>query len=134
VIPIGGFSGSDPAPTLAQFKKMVADGQITYFVGGGMGGGSQPGSTGTGTGTSPGQTGTATTPGAPSGTGTQPGTTGTQPGGTTGSQPGSTTGGGNRGGFGDRGTSSSISTWVEENFTAVTVGGTTIYDLTKPKS
>lgn len=39
VMAIGGFNGSDPSPTLAQFKKYVEDGRIHYFVpGGGMGG------------------------------------------------------------------------------------------------
>ncbi|QES42551.1 glycosyl transferase [Streptomyces venezuelae] len=39
VMAIGGFNGSDPSPTLAQFKKYVADGDIHYFIaGGGMGG------------------------------------------------------------------------------------------------
>ncbi|CAM5266559.1 glycosyltransferase family 39 protein [Streptomyces fimicarius] [Streptomyces griseus] len=39
VMAIGGFNGSDPSPTLAQFKKYVAEGKIHYFVsGGGMGG------------------------------------------------------------------------------------------------
>ncbi|WP_405549489.1 glycosyltransferase family 39 protein [Streptomyces microflavus] len=76
VMAIGGFNGSDPSPTLAQFKKYVAEGRIHYFVsGGGMGGG--------------------------------------------------TGGGGN-------GTSSQISSWVTENFTEVTVGSATFYDLTKP--
>ncbi|WP_329545241.1 glycosyltransferase family 39 protein [Streptomyces sp. NBC_01356] len=32
VMPIGGFSGGDPAPTLARFKQYVADGKIHYFV------------------------------------------------------------------------------------------------------
>ncbi|MBQ1117198.1 glycosyltransferase family 39 protein [Streptomyces anulatus] len=71
VMAIGGFNGSDPSPTLAQFKKYVAEGKIHYFVsGGGMGGNS--------------------------------------------------------------GTSSQISSWVTENFTAVTVGSATFYDLTRP--
>ncbi|MFI1567559.1 ArnT family glycosyltransferase [Streptomyces sp. NPDC020490] len=40
VMAIGGFNGTDPSPTLAQFKKYVAEGKIHYFVaGGGMGGG-----------------------------------------------------------------------------------------------
>ncbi|HEX3488883.1 MAG TPA: glycosyltransferase family 39 protein [Streptosporangiaceae bacterium] len=40
VMAIGGFTGSDPAPTLAQFKAYVAAGDITYYIaGGGMGGG-----------------------------------------------------------------------------------------------
>ncbi|MFD0416615.1 ArnT family glycosyltransferase [Streptomyces sp. NPDC127108] len=76
VMAIGGFNGSDPSPTLAQFKSYVADGRIHYFVaGGGMGGG--------------------------------------------------------RGG-GSEGTSSKITAWVEENFTEVTAGDATFYDLTKP--
>ncbi|MFE1266457.1 ArnT family glycosyltransferase [Streptomyces sp. NPDC058758] len=68
VMAIGGFNGSDPSPTLAQFQRYVAEGRIHYFIGGGgMGGGS------------------------------------------------------------------GISGWVEENFTAVTVGNATFYDLTAPK-
>ncbi|MFE3683464.1 ArnT family glycosyltransferase [Streptomyces sp. NPDC059095] len=40
VMAIGGFNGSDPSPTLDQFKKYVAEGKIHYFIsGGGMGGG-----------------------------------------------------------------------------------------------
>ncbi|HEX4429237.1 MAG TPA: glycosyltransferase family 39 protein [Frankiaceae bacterium] len=40
VMAIGGFSGSDPSPTLAQFEAFVKAGQIHYFIaGGGMGGG-----------------------------------------------------------------------------------------------
>ncbi|WP_433319246.1 ArnT family glycosyltransferase [Micromonospora sp. CA-269861] len=35
VMPIGGFNGSDPSPTLAQFQRYVADGKIHYFLGGG---------------------------------------------------------------------------------------------------
>ncbi len=40
VIGIGGFSGHDPAPTLAQFQQWVAQGQVHYVVadGGGRGG------------------------------------------------------------------------------------------------
>jgi len=82
VMPIGGFSGSDPSPTLAQFQSYVASGKIHYFI--------------------------ASTSGP----------------------------GGGRGGAGQRvggeGGSSSISTWVSENFTAQTVGGVTVYDLTAP--
>jgi hypothetical protein len=32
---IGGFNGSDPSPTLAQFQQYVASGKIHYFLGGG---------------------------------------------------------------------------------------------------
>jgi 4-amino-4-deoxy-L-arabinose transferase-like glycosyltransferase len=38
VMAMGGFSGSDPAITLAQFQQYVAQGKIHYFVGGGGGG------------------------------------------------------------------------------------------------
>jgi 4-amino-4-deoxy-L-arabinose transferase-like glycosyltransferase len=74
VMAIGGFNGSDPSPTLAQFKQYVADGKIHYFIasGGGMG-----------------------------------------------------RGGMNAGGS----TSTEISSWVTENFTAQTVDGVTMYDL-----
>lgn len=72
VMPIGGFNGSDPSPTLAQFKRYVAEGRIHYFISGGVGrsnGGSDA--------------------------------------------------------------SSQIAAWVEDNFTATTVGGVTLYDLTE---
>ncbi|WMF04532.1 glycosyltransferase family 39 protein [Micromonospora robiginosa] len=35
VMPVGGFNGSDPSPTLAQFQRYVADGRIHWFLGGG---------------------------------------------------------------------------------------------------
>jgi hypothetical protein len=38
VMAIGGFTGSDPSPTLAQFQKYVADGDVRYYLGGGRGG------------------------------------------------------------------------------------------------
>ncbi len=76
VMAIGGFNGSDPSPTLAQFKAYVAAGKIHYFLAGGTGGGSQGGS----------------------------------------------------------GTASQISSWVTANFTKVTIGGQTFYDLTQPTS
>ncbi|MFI2118183.1 glycosyltransferase family 39 protein [Streptomyces rubiginosohelvolus] len=97
VMAIGGFNGSDPSPTLAQFKKYVAEGKIHYFVsGGGMGGSMRGGAAGEGGG-----------------------------GGGTGGGPG---------GMGSSGTSSQISSWVTENFTEVTVGSATFYDLTQPTS
>ena len=37
VMAIGGFNGSDPSPTLAEFKQYVADGRIHYFIGSGGG-------------------------------------------------------------------------------------------------
>jgi 4-amino-4-deoxy-L-arabinose transferase-like glycosyltransferase len=50
VMTIGGFSGSDPAPTLAQFQQLVAEGQVRYVLvsRNGVGGAGGPrGSTGT---------------------------------------------------------------------------------------
>jgi 4-amino-4-deoxy-L-arabinose transferase-like glycosyltransferase len=76
VMAIGGFNGTDPAPTLAQFQRYVSEGRIHYFIGGGGFGGG-PGGFGGG---------------------------------------GSTTG-------------SQIASWVQQNFSASTVGGVTIYDL-----
>lgn len=65
VIAIGGWNGSDPAPTLAEFEALVAEGKVRYFVAGG-----------------------------------------------------------------GRGGTSEIGEWVAANFTATTVGGQTLYDLT----
>jgi hypothetical protein len=73
VMAIGGFNGTDPAPTLAQFQAMVAKGEIHYYVG-----------------------------------------------------RGSSSFGGGTG-------SSAIASWVAAHFTAQTVGGTTVYDLTQAK-
>ncbi|MEV4706048.1 glycosyltransferase family 39 protein [Actinoplanes sp. NPDC049316] len=39
VMAIGGFNGSDPSPTLAQFQEYVAEKKIHYFIGGGGFGG-----------------------------------------------------------------------------------------------
>jgi len=38
IMAIGGFNGTDPAPSLAEFKQLVAQGKIHYFIGGGGGG------------------------------------------------------------------------------------------------
>ncbi|MFF2214571.1 ArnT family glycosyltransferase [Streptomyces antibioticus] len=76
VMAIGGFNGTDPSPTLAQFKEYVAEGRIHYFISSGTGGGMG----------------------------------------------------------GSDGTSSQISTWVQENFKEVTVGSATFYDLTQQTS
>ena len=45
VMPIGGFNGTDPSPTLAQFKALVAGHRIHYFIAGGRAG-PGPGATG----------------------------------------------------------------------------------------
>ncbi|HVV76499.1 MAG TPA: glycosyltransferase family 39 protein [Mycobacteriales bacterium] len=49
VMAIGGFNGTDPSPTLAQFEQWVNEGKIHYFIPGGTGAG--PGG-GSGSGTS----------------------------------------------------------------------------------
>ncbi len=78
VMPIGGFNGSDPSPTLAQFQDYVADGRIHFYIAGGGGGTGGPG--------------------------------------------------------GGSGNGSEITQWVQQNFTAVTVDGVTLYDLTSPSA
>ena len=78
VMAVGGFNGTDPAPTLAQFQALVAADKIHYFVGGGTAMGGRGASTDTG-------------------------------------------------GSDD---ATRIARWVQENFAATTVGGTTVYDLT----
>jgi len=35
VFAVGGFNGTDPAPTLAEFQELVHNGQIHYFIGDG---------------------------------------------------------------------------------------------------
>jgi hypothetical protein len=39
VMAIGGFNGTDPTPTLAQFQQYVREGTIHYFISGGRFGG-----------------------------------------------------------------------------------------------
>lgn len=92
VMAIGGFNGTDPSPTLAQFQQWVSQGKIHYFLasGQGMRGGFGGGGFGGG---------------------------GFGPGGSDG-----------------RGTSTSITSWVESHYTATTVGGVIVYDLTTPPS
>ncbi len=48
VMAIGGFTGSDPAPTLAEFEKLVAAHEIHYFVASGGGAGGPGGGSGHG--------------------------------------------------------------------------------------
>ena len=70
VMAVGGFTGSDPSPTLAEFQTYVTNGDIHYFVAGG---------------------------------------------------------GPGRG-------NSEITQWVQQHFTAQTIGSQTVYDLTAPTS
>jgi hypothetical protein len=39
IMAIGGFNGTDPTPTLAQFEQYVRGGKVHYFISGGVGGG-----------------------------------------------------------------------------------------------
>jgi hypothetical protein len=73
---VGGFNGTDPAPTLAEFQSLVRQRKIHYFVG---------------------------------------------------------TGGGMPGGRAMSGSDAArlIGAWVAANFTATTVDGTVLYDLTR---
>jgi hypothetical protein len=48
VMAVGGFNGTDPAPTLEQFQALVAAKKIHYFVGGGTATGGRGTSTNTG--------------------------------------------------------------------------------------
>ncbi|MEV0197281.1 glycosyltransferase family 39 protein [Nonomuraea sp. NPDC050691] len=84
VMAVGGFNGTDPAPTLARFKQYVAEKKIHYFVGTGMGMGGRAGGMGG-------------------------------------------MGGSDSGGSDD---AAQIAAWVQETFTATTVGGVTVFDLT----
>jgi 4-amino-4-deoxy-L-arabinose transferase-like glycosyltransferase len=45
VMAIGGFNGTDPAPSLAQFQSYVRDGKVHYFIAGGGRGGADSGDT-----------------------------------------------------------------------------------------
>jgi hypothetical protein len=107
VLGIGGFMGSDPYPTLNQFKSYVASGQIRYFVSGPMFGGRFGGGF-------PGIPEPALPGGFPRGDGGDPAR-------------------GGPGGFAN-GTSAQISQWVTEHFNATTVGGQTIYSLSQSKT
>jgi 4-amino-4-deoxy-L-arabinose transferase-like glycosyltransferase len=72
VMAIGGFNGTDPAPTLAQFQTYVREGKVHYFIAGGRGAGASSTS------------------------------------------------------------AAEITAWVASHYSAQTVNGATVYDLTKP--
>ncbi len=122
VMGIGGFMGGDPAPTLAKFQEYAAAGQIHYFVVGGGFGGAGGGAGGGGAG--------APDPAvllaqAPASARDDPRFQEFAEMAEQGRLPG--------GGADGRG-SSEISTWVEQHYTATTVGGRTVYDLTQPRT
>jgi 4-amino-4-deoxy-L-arabinose transferase-like glycosyltransferase len=157
VMAIGGFIGTDPAPSLAEFKKLVAAHKIHYYVaraggfagpfGGGLGGG-------TGTDGRFGDLGDFGGRGAGGyGRSGDFGSRGAGADGRSGDFGGRGAGADGRSGdFGDRGAdadgspaevggasgfgggattdAAQISAWVQAHFTAKTVGGMTVYNLT----
>ncbi|MFI6133711.1 ArnT family glycosyltransferase [Micromonospora sp. NPDC051141] len=83
VMGLGGFTGSDPAPTLTEFQRHVADGDVRYLVATGGVGGTMPGA------------------GGPMATSASV---------------------------------AAITDWVSSTFASTTIGGRTVYDLTKEKN
>jgi 4-amino-4-deoxy-L-arabinose transferase-like glycosyltransferase len=118
VMAIGGFRGTDPAPSLARFERLVSEHKIHYYVaGGGPGGRGGFGGAGAGPGGGLAERGAGGAGGDPAGRGA-----------------GGFGGFGGFGGAGGPGGSSTdaaqISAWVQAHFTAQTVGGMTVYNLT----
>jgi 4-amino-4-deoxy-L-arabinose transferase-like glycosyltransferase len=107
VMTIGGFLGTDPAPTLEQFQAAVAAGEIRYFV--------------VGTGPGPGADPDRLLEQAPASVREDPRFQEFLDEIRSGRGPMS------------GGTASAVSTWVQGTFTPVTVGGTTVYDLAQPR-
>jgi 4-amino-4-deoxy-L-arabinose transferase-like glycosyltransferase len=122
VMAIGGFRGTDPAPSLAKFEKLVAAHKIHYYVagGGGFGGRGGGGFPGAGLG------------GRGTGAGTDFGDRGAGDLGDRGTGGFGGRGAGGAGGGGASTDEAQISAWVEAHFTATTVGGETVYNLTAP--
>jgi len=114
VMAIGGFNGTDPHPSLAEFVNLVSEGKVHYFIAGGgfdgLGGGIG-GFDGLGGGI--GGFGGRLGPGLGTGLGALRGA-----------------GGGPQ----ESRDSQAITSWVESHYTAKVVGGVTLYDLTQPKS
>ena len=149
VMAIGGFSGGDPAITLARFKQLVGEGKIHYYVvGGGPGGfghrglpgGFGPPSGGFRGGPAPG--GIPGVGGLAGGGGFGGPSASTSPlgglrgGGLPGSAgfPGARAGAGGPGGpGGGERVESQIQSWVSSHFKSSTVGATTVYYLTRSR-
>ncbi|GAA1415459.1 glycosyltransferase family 39 protein [Kitasatospora putterlickiae] len=117
VMAMGGFSASDNSPTLEQFKRYVAKGEIHYLVAGGRMPGRGPAPA---VPAGPDGGSASGTPAAPGGPGDGP-----QP---PGAGPTAVPGGGDGNQIGE------IESWVEENFQKITVDTRTVYDLTRRKS
>ena len=125
IMAIGGFNGTDPTPTLAQFKKLVSERKVHYYIAGG-----RAGPTAGGAGGFQGPRRFQRAGGFPG-----PGGAGFPGGGFPG-------GVGVGGGVGAPGAgtsqansmSSQIVSWVESHFSSTTVDGVTVYDLLSPTS
>jgi 4-amino-4-deoxy-L-arabinose transferase-like glycosyltransferase len=106
IMAIGGFNGTDPAPSLAEFENYVKEKRIHYFIAGaGFGGGGFGGGGFGGGGFGGGGFGGGGFGGGGFGGGTATGSTSSDD-------------------------ASEITTWVESTFTSTTIGGVTVYDLT----
>ena len=139
VMAIGGFRGTDPAPTLAEFERLIAEHKIHYFIaggrggfgGGGGGGGRFGGGRGFGgasaSGIGAGGSGTSGT--GAGGTGTGGAANGEQAG-TAGARGTAAGGAGGFGGAAGHSDAAEITAWVVAHFRATTVGGETVYVLT----
>src|SRR6185437_6223510 len=136
VMAIGGFRGTDPAPSLAQFEKLVSEHKIHYYVAGGGLGGRGFGGAGGGFGGGLADRGFGGAGGGFGGGLADRGAGGTGGGPTRGGGGGVGGGFGGFGGAGGPGGSSAdaaqINAWVQAHFTAQTVGGMTVYNLTAP--
>ncbi len=136
VMAIGGFSGRDPSITLAGFKRLVAQGKVHYYVSGGGAGGPGPGGAGgaalPGGGTPPGGfPGGGPPPGGLSGGGPPPGGLAGRGAQGAGPPPRGLAGRGAQGGAPASAVESQIQSWVSSHFKSTSVGGTTVYDLTR---
>jgi hypothetical protein len=128
VMGIGGFNNQGGNLSLAQFEAYVKAGEIHYYVVSGAGaGGGAPSSAGASQAVAPGD-GAIEGHGQPGGGSTTPSGGSTTPsGGSTTPSGGSTTSSGGS-------STSAISSWVKAHYRAETIGGQTVYDLSKPVS
>jgi 4-amino-4-deoxy-L-arabinose transferase-like glycosyltransferase len=120
VMGIGGFSGQGGNLSLAAFERYVATDESHYYIGS-TGGGGAPGGIVSGGGSASAIVSGGGAPGVGGSGVVRPGGGGS---GTVGP------GGGGSGG----GSSSAIATWVEAHYTAQTIGGQSVYDLTRARS
>ena len=112
VIAMGGFGGTDPAPTLSEFEHLVATGKVHYvYISGGTGGSGSTGGSGATRGTGIRTTGTGSFAGRPAGGGGPPRASG--------SFGGAAPGGTSRASGQTSSTASTVDSWVEAHGTVV---------------